>query len=179
MSPEVAKARYHKALPLRSISSRCWGPSSRTGYLASTGPSLWLSVVYCLGHLSLAFMDVHHPLIQGLMEPRDWLLVGLILISVGSGGIKPCLMAHVGDQFGKSNAHLMQKIFGWFYFSINLGAFLHAADACFYSTTQTTDPHGLWDYRRPDGDRHRLFLDGSQHLHPYSRRWHRFLQRAF
>jgi POT family proton-dependent oligopeptide transporter len=32
--------------------------------------------------------------------------------------------AHVGDQFGKSNGHLLSKVFGWFYFSINLGAFL-------------------------------------------------------
>ena len=80
---------------------------------------LYLSIVYCLGHLSLAFMDMHMPVGQ----PRDWLFAGLILIAVGSGGIKPCVSAHVGDQFGKGNAHLLEKIFGWFYFSINLGAF--------------------------------------------------------
>jgi POT family proton-dependent oligopeptide transporter len=41
---------------------------------------------------------------------------------VGAGGIKPCVSAHVGDQFGKQNSHLLEKVFGWFYFSINLGA---------------------------------------------------------
>ena len=81
---------------------------------------LWLSIVYCLGHLSLAFMDLHMP----FLEPRNYLMIGLALIAVGSGGIKPCVSAHVGDQFGKSNAHLMEKIFGWFYLSINLGAFI-------------------------------------------------------
>jgi proton-dependent oligopeptide transporter, POT family len=80
---------------------------------------LALSVVYCLGHLSLAFMDLHLP----YFEPKQFLLIGLMLIAIGSGGIKPCVSAHVGDQFGESNAHLLEKIFGWFYFSINLGAF--------------------------------------------------------
>ncbi|ORU94109.1 MAG: peptide transporter, partial [Cycloclasticus sp. symbiont of Poecilosclerida sp. N] len=31
--------------------------------------------------------------------------------------------AHVGDQFGVTNQHLLSGVFGWFYFSINLGAF--------------------------------------------------------
>ena len=123
MSPEAAKAWYHSFtsavyfFPLLGAILSDW-------LFGKYRTILWLSLVYCLGHLSLAFMDVHHPLIQGLMEPRDWLLVGLILISIGSGGIKPCVSAHVGDQFGRRNAHLMQKIFGWFYFSINLGAFV-------------------------------------------------------
>jgi POT family proton-dependent oligopeptide transporter len=30
----------------------------------------------------------------------------------------------VGDQFGKTNGHLLSKIFAWFYFAINFGAFL-------------------------------------------------------
>ena len=72
-----------------------------------------LSIVYCLGHLALA-----------LDETRLGLFAGLTLISIGSGGIKPCVSAHVGDQFGKLNQHLLPKVFSWFYFSINLGAFL-------------------------------------------------------
>ncbi|MFP6601659.1 MAG: oligopeptide:H+ symporter [Pirellulaceae bacterium] len=73
---------------------------------------LVLSVVYCAGHLTLA-----------LDESRLGLALGLGLIALGSGGIKPCVSAHVGDQFGRSNQTLLEKIFGWFYFSINLGAF--------------------------------------------------------
>lgn len=73
---------------------------------------LLLSIVYCLGHLTLA-----------LDETKFGLAAGLILISLGSGGIKPCVSAHVGDQFGKSNQHLLSKIFGWFYFAINFGSF--------------------------------------------------------
>lgn len=57
-------------------------------------------------------------------EANLWLVAGLWLISIGSGGIKPCVSAHVGDQFGVKNRHLLPKIFNWFYWSINLGAFL-------------------------------------------------------
>ncbi|HVJ45617.1 MAG TPA: POT family MFS transporter, partial [Luteolibacter sp.] len=76
-----------------------------------------LSLVYCLGHLTLAFMGVFG-------NSQWWLFAGLGLIALGSGGIKPCVSAHVGDQFGASNAHLLPRIFNWFYFSINFGAFI-------------------------------------------------------
>jgi len=78
-----------------------------------------LSMVYCLGHLALAVMGT------GGMTPESWMMTGLLLISLGSGGIKPCVSAHVGDQFGKSNAEKwLSKVFGWFYMSINVGAFI-------------------------------------------------------
>ena len=72
---------------------------------------LLLSTVYCLGHFTLA-----------IDETRLGLLLGLSLISIGAGGIKPCVSAHVGDQFGKTNSHLLGKVFSWFYLSINMGA---------------------------------------------------------
>ena len=73
---------------------------------------LFLSLFYCLGHYALAIDDT-----------RMGLLLGLGLISLGAGGIKPCVSSHLGDQFGASNHHLLSRVFGWFYFSINLGAF--------------------------------------------------------
>lgn len=72
-----------------------------------------LSLVYCLGHLSLALDDT-----------RLGLALGLGLIALGAGGIKPCVSAHVGDQFGDGNRHLLGKVFAWFYFAINFGAFM-------------------------------------------------------
>ena len=74
---------------------------------------LFFSIVYCFGFFALAFN-----------QTRLGLTTGLILIAIGSGMIKPCVSANVGDQFGKSNKHLMAKIYSWFYFAINLGAFL-------------------------------------------------------
>ncbi|MCB1225353.1 MAG: MFS transporter [Verrucomicrobiales bacterium] len=72
-----------------------------------------LSLVYCAGHLVLAVQ----PTRQGLM-------LGLGLIALGAGGIKPCVSAHVGDQFGATNAHLLPRIYQWFYLAINAGSAL-------------------------------------------------------
>jgi len=81
---------------------------------------LLLSLGYCVGHLLLAMGDTG--IGAGLLEPRNWLFLGLIFIAIGSGGIKPCVSAHVGDQFGPDNQSLLSKTFSWFYFSINVGA---------------------------------------------------------
>ena len=89
---------------------------------------MFLSIVYCLGHGALALMGgVEVAAIEntfGVDCSQFFLILGLSLIAVGSGGIKPCVSAHVGDQFGKSNAFWLTKVFGWFYVSINLGAAL-------------------------------------------------------
>jgi POT family proton-dependent oligopeptide transporter len=78
-----------------------------------------VQLLYCVGHAVLALMD--YPLVTGL-DPKVLLFIGLALVAVGAGGIKPCVSAHVGDQFGRQNSHLMSKAFGWFYFSINFGS---------------------------------------------------------
>jgi len=83
------------------------------GLLGKYRTIMSLSIVYCFGHLALA-----------LDETRLGLGIGLTLIALGSGGIKPCVTANVGDQFGALNQHLLSKVFNWFYFSINLGAAL-------------------------------------------------------
>jgi len=72
----------------------------------------WLSLVYCAGSVVLA-----------LDHTRMGLTLGLTLIAIGSGGIKPCVSANVGDQFGPDNQHLLSRAFGWFYFSVNFGSF--------------------------------------------------------
>lgn len=79
-----------------------------------------LSLVYVAGHGVLALMDT--PLARTI-EQRQILFWGLAIIALGSGGIKPCVSSHVGDQFGERNKSLLEKVFSWFYFSINFGAF--------------------------------------------------------
>ena len=91
------------------------------GWLGKYRTILSLSIVYCLGSLTLAFMDTSWGIAIG---QRTMLALGLALICIGSGGIKPCVSANVGDQFGESNKHLLSKMFGWFYFSINAGSFI-------------------------------------------------------
>ena len=77
---------------------------------------IWLSLIYCAGHAALALMGKFG-------NSESWMLGGLVLLALGAGGIKPCVSAHVGDQFGAKNSHLLPRVFNWFYFAINLGAF--------------------------------------------------------
>jgi proton-dependent oligopeptide transporter, POT family len=72
-----------------------------------------LSLLYCLGHGFLALFESNKYGFYG----------GLFLIALGSGGIKPCVSAMVGDQFTESNKHLVKKVFAIFYWSINFGSF--------------------------------------------------------
>ena len=81
-----------------------------------------LSVVYCIGHGVLALMGAQFWGLDQALDPLTFLIIGLVVIAIGSGGIKPCVSAHVGDQFGASNAHWLSQVFSWFYLSINLGA---------------------------------------------------------
>ncbi|MCX6896469.1 MAG: MFS transporter [Verrucomicrobia bacterium] len=80
---------------------------------------LWVSLFYCLGHGVLACSDLFHT-----VDAKMWcLFAGLALIAFGSGGIKPCVSAFMGDQFKPEQSHLLQKAYGAFYWSINLGSF--------------------------------------------------------
>ena len=81
---------------------------------------LWISLMYCVGHGALALMDVGPA--TGMWDMAPFMYAGLVLIAIGAGGIKPCVSAHVGDQFGSGNKHLITKTFNWFYFAINMGA---------------------------------------------------------
>ena len=112
MTADEAKANYH-LFTTAVYFTPILGALLADYFLGKYKTILSLSLVYCAGHLALA-----------LDETRMGLAIGLGLIALGSGGIKPCVSAHVGDQFGKTNGHLLEKVFGWFYFSINLGAFV-------------------------------------------------------
>jgi POT family proton-dependent oligopeptide transporter len=110
-APELATAHLHVfnaavyALPIigASIADRLLG-KYRT--------ILYLSLVYCAGHAVLSLTEGS---LFGL-----W--CGLGLVAIGSGGIKPCVSANVGDQFGKGNWFRLQTIYQIFYFSINFGS---------------------------------------------------------
>lgn len=112
MSEEQAKGWYH-TFTAAVYYTPLLGALLSDWFLGKYRTILYLSLVYCLGHFALA-----------LDETRLGLTVGLTLIAIGAGGIKPCVSAHVGDQFGPKNSHLIEKVFFWFYFSINLGSTL-------------------------------------------------------
>ncbi|XVF55127.1 hypothetical protein PTKIN_Ptkin06aG0011300 [Pterospermum kingtungense] len=56
--------------------------------------------------------------------------LGLYLIALGTGGIKPCVSSFGADQFDDSDESEKKKkssFFNWFYFSINIGALVAAS----------------------------------------------------
>jgi proton-dependent oligopeptide transporter, POT family len=73
---------------------------------------LYLSMVYAAGSLMLA----------ASVNSEVMFTSALLLIAIGTGGIKPCVSANVGDQFDSTNSHLLPKAFDAFYASINAGS---------------------------------------------------------
>ena len=80
---------------------------------------LYVSLFYCLGHGVLATAD----LTDSIEMRRLILFLGLFIIALGAGGIKPCVSAFVGDQVEEGESHTMTRIYAAFYWSINLGSF--------------------------------------------------------
>ncbi len=107
-----AKGWYHLFVSAVYLTP-LFGALVSDGLLSKYRTIIVLSLVYCGGHLALA-----------LDHTRFGLAVGLGLVALGAGGIKPCVSAHLGDQFAQQNRHLLSRAFGGFYFAVNLGAFV-------------------------------------------------------
>ncbi len=111
MSEEAAKEAYHWSV-FATYFVPFFGALLADVFLGKYRTIMYLSLAYCAGHLALALNDT-----------RVGLVIGLGLIALGSGGIKPCVSANVGDQFGQTNQHLLTRVYGWFYLAINVGSF--------------------------------------------------------
>ncbi|KAI8586519.1 POT family-domain-containing protein [Geranomyces variabilis] len=60
---------------------------------------------------------------RGLIAPAAP-LAALFLVSLGTGGIKPCVSSHGGDQFLAVQSFNINKFYNYFYMSINLGSLI-------------------------------------------------------
>ncbi|XP_073318311.1 solute carrier family 15 member 1-like [Pagrus major] len=92
---------------------------------------VYLSIVYTLGQIIMAISAIHDITDRdrdGI--PDDMTLhvalsmVGLLLIALGTGGIKPCVAAFGGDQFEDHQEKQRSTFFSIFYLSINAGSLL-------------------------------------------------------
>lgn len=106
-------------------------------YLGRYRTILGLSLFYCLGHGSLA-----------LFEGKEWgVYLGLALIALGAGGIKPCVSAFVADQFTTLDERGLSKLYGIWYWAVNLGAALGFAIIPAVAGTWDKDGfHKHWGY---------------------------------
>lgn len=59
------------------------------------------------------------------LPAQSMTVIGLLLIGIGSGGIKPCVAAFGGDQFKiPEQAKQLATFFSLFYFAINAGSLI-------------------------------------------------------
>lgn len=79
---------------------------------------LYLSIIYACGSFILSGGAFPNDI--GTMKILS--LIGLFIIGVGTGGIKPCVSAFGGDQFQEGQEKELQKFFSFFYLAINLGS---------------------------------------------------------
>ena len=81
---------------------------------------LYVSLVYALGNLVVSLTAL--PGLGAGEIPGP--MIGLFLIALGTGGIKPCVSAFGGDQISADQTKLLQSFFSVFYFAINAGSLL-------------------------------------------------------
>ncbi|XP_034533544.1 solute carrier family 15 member 1b isoform X2 [Notolabrus celidotus] len=92
---------------------------------------VYLSIVYTLGQIVMAIGAIHDITDHNRDGTPDSMgfhvalsMVGLILIALGTGGIKPCVAAFGGDQFLDHQEKQRSTFFSIFYLSINAGSLL-------------------------------------------------------
>lgn len=82
---------------------------------------MYLSIVYSIGSVVIAMGAV--PILN--LPAKLMTVIGLLLIAVGTGGIKPCVSAFGGDQFKvPEQAKQLATFFSLFYFAINAGSLI-------------------------------------------------------
>ncbi|KAI2800678.1 hypothetical protein BLOT_012066 [Blomia tropicalis] len=77
---------------------------------------LIISIVYAFGNIILS--------LGSFLESSPTSFIGLALIALGTGGIKPCVSSFGGDQFAPEQKNELKQFFSMFYLSINAGSLI-------------------------------------------------------
>ncbi|NXA39725.1 S15A1 protein, partial [Eudromia elegans] len=90
-----------------------------------------LSIVYTIGQAIMSISSINDLTDSNRDGTPDHIavhvvlsVVGLILIALGTGGIKPCVAAFGGDQFNDDQEKQRTRFFSIFYLSINAGSLI-------------------------------------------------------
>ncbi|NXS42827.1 S15A1 protein, partial [Balaeniceps rex] len=90
-----------------------------------------LSIVYTIGQATMSVSSIndltdhnHDGSPDNVSVHVALSMIGLILIALGTGGIKPCVSAFGGDQFEDDQEKQRTRFFSIFYLSINAGSLL-------------------------------------------------------
>jgi len=72
--------------------------------------------------LRVSFFSIGGYLVLALWQTPAGFLTGAALVAAGAGGILPCASAFVGEQLPSGEPALLERVYGWFYWVINVGA---------------------------------------------------------
>lgn len=113
---DVGTAIFHSFVMLCYFSPII-GAILADGYIGRYKTILYVSLLYAAGNLVMAITAV---------PPPEWYgpALGLILIGLGTGGIKPNVSSFGADQFRSDQEKERYTFFSAFYFAINLGSTL-------------------------------------------------------
>uniref|UniRef100_UPI0037E95857 solute carrier family 15 member 1b n=1 Tax=Semicossyphus pulcher TaxID=241346 RepID=UPI0037E95857 len=127
---DLATTIYHTFVALCYLTP-ILGAIIADSWLGKFKTIVYLSIVYTLGQIVMAVSAIHDITDTNRDGTPDNMgfhvalsMVGLILIALGTGGIKPCVAAFGGDQFGDHQEKQRSTFFSIFYLSINAGSLL-------------------------------------------------------
>ncbi|XP_044073862.1 solute carrier family 15 member 1 [Siniperca chuatsi] len=127
---DLATSIYHTFVALCYLTP-ILGAIVADSWLGKFKTIIYLSIVYAIGQVAMAVSAIH----DITDSDRDGTpnnmtfhvalsMVGLFLIALGTGGIKPCVAAFGGDQFSEHQEKQRRTFFSVFYLCINGGSLL-------------------------------------------------------
>ncbi|KAG7467600.1 solute carrier family 15 member 1-like [Solea senegalensis] len=127
---DLATSIYHTFVALCYLTP-ILGAIVADSWLGKFKTIIYLSIVYAIGQVAMAISAVHDitdsdrdgtP--NNMVFHVAMSMVGLFLIALGTGGIKPCVAAFGGDQFHEHQDRQRRTFFSVFYLCINGGSLL-------------------------------------------------------
>ncbi|NP_001281114.1 solute carrier family 15 member 1b [Cynoglossus semilaevis] len=127
---DFATTIYHTFVALCYLTP-IFGAIIADSWLGKFKTIVYLSIVYAAGQVIMAVSAIHDITDANKDGIPDNItfhvalsMVGLLLIALGTGGIKPCVAAFGGDQFQDHQEKQRSTFFSIFYLSINAGSLL-------------------------------------------------------
>uniref|UniRef100_A0A8C4F524 Solute carrier family 15 member 1a n=1 Tax=Dicentrarchus labrax TaxID=13489 RepID=A0A8C4F524_DICLA len=127
---DLATSIYHTFVALCYLTP-ILGAIVADSWLGKFKTIIYLSIVYAIGQVLMAVSAIHDITDTDRDGTPDNMtfhvalsMVGLFLIALGTGGIKPCVAAFGGDQFSDSQDKQRRTFFSVFYLCINGGSLL-------------------------------------------------------
>ncbi|KAK9746150.1 hypothetical protein K7432_018212 [Basidiobolus ranarum] len=98
------------------------GAAISDSWLAKYHTIVYLSIVYFIGTILMAVFSINGLVAQYGSYPIWTAMFPLTLVALGTGGIKPCVSSHGGDQYLPHQTEALDWFFAMFYISINTGS---------------------------------------------------------